>query len=140
MSDINTTNDDTNAKSNLKELINSKDLVNLDSTPTIEFTMDKLNNQTSKDYNFDFNISGKIDDNDLNGKEIKEKFKMNEIKEPSNCKLIIKMDRKAYLNCQLNIEKYKDIKLITFNTNKIEKNEYKISFVNLNKDFLINEA
>ena len=32
---------------------------------------------------------------------------MNEINEPSNCTFIIKKDKKANLDCALNIEKYK---------------------------------
>ena len=66
---------------------------------------------------------------------------MNEINESSNCTFIIKKNKKAILNCELNIEQYKSIKLYTFNTTKIEyKNEFNISLVNLSEVFLINEA
>ena len=44
---------------------------------------------------------------------------MNEINESSKCIFIIEKDKKANLNCRLNIEKYKEIKLLTFNTTKI---------------------
>ena len=66
---------------------------------------------------------------------------MNEINEPSNCTFIIEKDKKANLNCKLNIEKYKDIKLITFKTTQISyENKNNIDLVNLNEVYLINEA
>ena len=138
LNDIEVDNDD---KSNLKELTSTKNLLKLETGPTIEFKMNELNNQTSKNYNFDFTIKGKIDDNNLKEIEINKKFKMNEIDELSHCLFKIEKQKMAYLNCKLNIEKYKKTKSLTFNTTKIEyNNEYNISLLNLNKVYLINEA
>ena len=99
----------------------------------------KIQNQTSKDYNFNFTIEGKIDDNNLKKTEIKGKFRMNEIKDASDCIFKIEENKKANLNCELNVEGYKNIKSFSFNTTKIEyKNEYNISLADLNKIYLIN--
>ena len=70
--------------SNLKQLASTKNLLEIENGPTIEFKMDIIKNQTSSDYNFDFTLSGKVDDNNLENTEIKEKFKMNEINEQSD--------------------------------------------------------
>ena len=137
LSDIEVGNDDI---SNLKALISSKNLLQLALGPTVEFTMDKITNQTSKDYNFDFTIGGKIDDNNIKEIEINKQFKLNEIDEPSDCIFIVERQKMANLNCKLNIKKYKKIKSFTFNTTKIEyNNEYNISFLDLNKVYLIND-
>ena len=129
-----------NDTSNLEELKSSKDLLQIENGPTIEFQMDSIKNQTSNEYNFCFKIDGKIDDN-LNDTEIDLKLKMNEINESSSCIFIIAKNKKANLNCNLNVENYKDVKLLTFNTTKVSNgNEYNISFVDLNKVYLINEG
>ena len=126
--------------SNLEELKSSKDLLQIEHGPTIEFQMDNIKNQTSNEYNFYFKIDGKIDDN-LNDTEIHLKLKMNEINESSSCIFIIAKNKKANLNCNLNVENYKDVKLLTFNTTKVSNgDEYNISFVDLNKVYLINEG
>ena len=129
-----------NDNSNLKELKSSKDLSQLESDPIIVFIVVNPENQTSNDYNFNFRIDGKIDDN-LNETEIKKNIEMNEISDSSNCIFKIEKDKKAYLSCTLNIEKYKDIKVLTFKPVIIsnEKNE-KISLEDLNQIYLINEA
>ena len=140
LNDINTGNDETTSNSNLEELVASKNLVQLDNNPTVEFTMNEIKNYTSNEYIFDFKIEGKIDDNNLNEGEINSKFKMNEINETSDCTFIIGNDKKADLNCKLNIEKHKEIQFLTFNTTKIPyKNECNISFANLSKVYLIND-
>ena len=126
--------------SNLKNLILDKNLSQLNIGPTLEFTMDTIKNQTSNDYNFDFSINGKIDDSNIKDLEIIHKFKMNEINEPSYCSLKIERQNFANLNCVLNVKAYKKMKYFTFNTTKIEyNNEFNISFINLNKVFLINK-
>jgi len=142
--DLNNTNfDDIDVgddNSNLKELKSSKDLSQLEKEPIFLFLMDNNENQTSNDYNFDFKIEGKIDAN-LSETKIYENLTMNEIKEPSNCIFTIEKDKKANLNCKLNIEKYKNIKLITFNTTQISyENKNNIILVDLNKVYLINKV
>ena len=132
--------DDNDNSNNLKAVISTKDLLQLNNGPTIEFRMNDIKNQTTGNYNFDFTLKGKIDDNNIEYKEIKKEFKMNEIDEQSDCTFIIEGQKHANLNCKLNIEEYKNIKIITFNTTKIEyNNEYNVSFLNLNDVFLINE-
>lgn len=66
---------------------------------------------------------------------------MNEIQNlTSDCKFVIEEEQKSYLNCKLNIENYKDIKLFTFKTFEIS-NENKTIFLNdLDKVILINEV
>lgn len=126
--------------SNLKQLASTKNLLEIENGPTIEFKMDVIKNQTSNNYNFDFTLKGKVDDNNLENTEIKEKFKMNEIDEQSDCTFRVGQQRNANLNCKLNIKEYQDIKTLSFNTTKIEyNNEYNISFLNLDEVYLINE-
>ena len=132
--------DDEENMSNLKTVISSKNLLQLNNGPTIEFKMDVIKNQTSNNYNFDFTIKGTIDDNNIENKEIKKQFKMNEINKQSDCTFRIEGQKNSNLNCKLNIEEYKEIKILSFNTTKIEHNdEYNISFLNLNEVYLINE-
>ena len=132
------TSDDSN---NLNELTSHKNLSEIENGPTYEFTMNNIQNQTSKDYNFNFSIAGKIDDNNLKNIKINGKLKMNEIDESSDCIFIIEENKKSNLNCLLNIEEYKNIKSFSFKTNKIEyNNEYNISLNNLNEVYLLNEA
>jgi hypothetical protein len=130
-----------NDNNNLKELISSKDLSQIENKYIVLFIMNTTeNNQTSNDYNFDFKIEGEIDTN-LSETTINENLAMNEINEPSNCTFIIEKDKKANLNCKLNIEKYKDIKLLTFNTTKISyDNENSIYLDGLNEVYLINDG
>ena len=136
--DIDVENDDS---SNLKELASIKNLSELDTVLNLEFTIIPIKNQTSKDYYFDFSISGKIDDSYLKNLEINQQFKMNEIDEPSNCTLVLEGKRNTTLNCILNITEYKTVKFLTFNTTELEyNNEYNISFVNLDQVFLINDS
>jgi hypothetical protein len=126
--------------SNLKQLASTKNLLEIENGPTIEFKMDIIKNQTSNNYNFDFTLNGKIDDNNLENTEIKEKFKMNEIDESSDCTFRVGQQRNANLNCKLNIKEYQDIKTLSFKTTKIEyNNEYNISFLNLDQVYLISE-
>ena len=67
--------------SNLKKLISSKDLSQIDNKYIVLFIMNTTeNNQTSDDYNFDFKFNGKIDTN-LSETKINENLKMNEINE-----------------------------------------------------------
>ena len=132
--------DDNNSNlKNLKNFALKKDLSKLENVPTIQFIMDKNQNQTSNNYSFDFKIDGKIDEN-LNKTEINENLEMNEIDIPSNCTLIIEEDKNANLNCKLNIEEYKNITLLTFKTTKISNgDEYNIDLVDLDKIYLINK-
>ena len=126
--------------SNLKELKSSKDLSQLENEPIFLFIMNNNNeNQTSNNYSFDFKIEGKIDAN-LSETIMYENLTMNEINEPSNCIFMIEKNKKANLNCKLNIEKYKDIKLLTFNTTQISYENKNITLVNLDNVYLINEA
>jgi len=131
--------DDGDDINNLKKFISLKDLSKIENKNIILFIMNTTeNNQTSNDYNFDFKIDGKIDSN-LSETQIYENLTMNEINDPSNCIFIIEKDKKANLNCKLNIEKYKDIKLLTFNTTKISYDkENSISLDGLNEVYLIN--
>ncbi len=125
--------------SNLKKLISSKDLSQIDNKYIVLFIMNTTeNNQTSDDYNFDFKFNGKIDTN-LSETKINENLKMNEINESSNCTFIIEKDRKANLNCALNIEKYKSKKYLTFNKTKISyDDENSIYLDGLDEVYLIN--
>ena len=64
---------------------------------------------------------------------------MNEITEPSLCTFKIEKGQNASLNCKLNIEEFKSIKIFTFNTTEIDfYNSYIISFPNLKNVYLIN--
>ena len=141
LNDIEIENDNIYILSNLYDLKSSKNLSELGNNPIVEFSIENIQNQTSKDYTFDFTIDGKIDDKNLKEITISEKLRMNEINESSNCLFIIEKNKKSNLNCKINIKNYKNIKVLTFNTTKIEyRNEYNISMVNLNKIYLINIA
>ena len=141
LNDIEIDNDNIYILSNLYDLKSSKNLSELGNNPIVEFSIENIQNQTSKDYTFDFTIDGKIDDKNLKEITISEKLRMNEINESSNCLFIIEENKKSNLNCKINIKNYKNIKVLTFNTTKIEyRNEYNISMVNLNKIYLINIA
>ena len=112
-------NDGILRKSNLDEIISEIDLSDLgnkqNSTYTLSnlvkttiFEMDKIQNQTSFNYSFDFTISGKINKK-IEPIKIEGKIDLVEIKNKSaNCLFNIKENSKADLSCQINVEKYKE--------------------------------
>ena len=102
--------------------------------------MNEIKNISSKNYNFDFIIYGKIDDNNLQNVIINTNLKMNEIEKSTDCIFTIEQERNVKLKCTLNVKDNKKIKLFTFNTTKIDlNNEYIILIIDLNKIYLINK-
>ena len=64
---------------------------------------------------------------------------MNEIEDNINCNFEIEDDKKANLNCKLNIEQYKDQHLFTFKTTEINTNENDFYLARLDEILLLNE-
>ena len=144
-------NDGIIGKSNLEEILSKRDLSNLEnkqkSTYTLKnlvettlFEMDKIQNQTSINYIFDFSISGRIN-KELDPTTIEGKIELVEIKnKTADCQLNIKEKSKADLNCQLNIEKYKEYKTFSFKVSEIGNDDNRIYLSKINQILLINEG
>ena len=135
-------------KTNLFELVNETNLTDLiDKKPSfkledlmkiITFNIDKLKNQSSDNYTFDFNISGSIDKN-LTNYTIIDQLYMAEYQDlKSDCIFNIEEEQKANLNCKLNIEKYNETKEFTFRTLEISDENYTVSLSNIYKIILKN--
>ena len=77
-------------------------------------------------YKFNFTIFGKINDNNFEDITINHNFIMNEITKPCDCTFKIEKGQNANLNCVLNIEEFKSIKIFTFNTTEIDFYHYYI--------------
>ena len=135
-------------KSNLDELvtqINLDDLENkTDSNFTINelmkyvvFEMDGIKNITSYDYNFDFNINGKTNVN-LEPITINTSLELTEVNDKAKCNFIVVGNNSANLNCNINLEKYKNYKTFSFKTSKIITDDKKeITFSKINELMLV---
>ena len=112
------------------------DLVNI----IIIFIIDEINNQTTKNYIFDFKINGNIS-KQINATSIKTQLEMNEIDKKANCIFVIEDNQNASLSCKLNIEQHKEIKYFSFKTLEIETDyNYTIYLSKLDEIFLINNG
>ena len=100
---------------------------------------DKIENITANDYKFKFTIYGSLN-KDLNqtGIIIEKQFDLFEIDNKAECLFMIKINKTAELNCNLNVEKYKNIKTFSFKTSEIKTGDYDIYFAKLNDIILIN--
>ena len=130
------------SQTNLTDLLNKKepDFKLNDLMKIITFKMDEIKNQTSNNYTFDFIINGTIN-KESEKDEINGPLKMNKIQDlESDCKFVIEEENKAYLNCKLNVEKYKEEEIFTFKTKEILKENKTIYLNDLDKIFLINKV
>jgi hypothetical protein len=138
-------NDGILKKSNLEKFENVGDIANKEYPSytiknlanTIVFNIDKIENQTSENYIFDFKIDGKLD------KEMKPivfgtQLDLNEIEDKIKCNFEVEKYNNANLNCSLNIEKYKDIDIFSFKTLNISNNEREIYLSRIDEIKLIN--
>ena len=143
-------NDGILGNSNLEEVVSEIELSNLEnkqnSTFTLQnlveaiiFEMDEIQNQTSKNYSFDFKISGKIN-KELEQTTIEGNIELAEIKnKTAECIFIIKDNSNADLICQLNIEEFREYKTLSFKASEIGNENNKIYLSRINEIFLINE-
>ena len=104
----------------------------------ITFEINSIQNQTAVNFTFDFKIEGKIN-KVLAKKSINADLELNEIEDKMACNFEIEDDKKANLNCKLNIEKYKDQHLFTFKTTEINTDENDFYLSRLDEISLINE-
>ena len=136
-------------ESNLADIVketNLADLVNkIDSKFTyddlmriVTFEMNEVKDQESSDLKFDFNIDGKIN-KELNPININTKLKLTEIEEEADCNFNIEQDKKANLNCKINLENYKDKKSFSFKTSEIKTEDNDIYLSKINDILLINK-
>ena len=142
-------NDGLLKKSNLNELAEEKtieELVKEEPIFTIvelfkyvTFEMNEVNNQTTNNYNFNFTIEGSIN-KEISPKSIDAELELNDIKEKANCNFNIEEDKKANLNCKLNIDKYKAKKLFTFKTSEIITEDNEFYLAKLDEVVLINSV
>jgi hypothetical protein len=122
---------------NFLEMLNQtnfEDLTNkLSSTFTLEkflkivtFELENLKNITAENHIFDFVIKGTIN-KELGKLKIDSKLELKEIPEYVICEFTIKENKKADLNCKLNVSDYNDIKLLSFKTSEITNGNNDIS-------------
>ena len=135
--------------SNLNEIANKTDLKNLDTNPTYTignlvktsiFTLDEIKNQTSNNYKFNFILNGKLD-RELEPQTIEAKLELAEINnKKADCKMEIKENKTADLNCFLSIDDYKNYNYFTFKVGEIGEEENPIFLNKINEIYLINES
>lgn len=128
-------------KSNINELTIGKNKDNfmkinsaykiIDFMKILNFEIKKIQNQTSKDYIFDFILEGKLN-KDAIKYPIKGKLELNEIHDKIDCDVT-----KENLHCKLDVNNYKYISSFSFKTYKLE-GSYSIYLSNLEKIWLLN--
>ena len=105
------------------------------------FILNEIKDQTSKTLKFDFILEGKLNGN-YNKASVDIDIPFVEIDEKAKCNLKIEKgeeNKKADLNCNINLEKYKDYDIFSFKSIYHEDEEGKIIFSDINKIHLINE-
>jgi hypothetical protein len=138
------------SNSNLKEVIENTNIENLDKITkpaytlnnllkTCIFSLDEIKNQTSENYQFNFTLKGKLNV-DLAPSNIEAKLALSEISDKkADCNFNIKGNKEADLSCNLNIENYKDYKVLSFKVAEIGDKENPIYLNKINEVHLINE-
>ena len=133
---------------NLKELANemkSDDFEKEEPSFTLEklseivtFEMKEIQNITAINYTFDFKIDGKIN-KEISAKSIDTILQLNEIEDNATCKFNIEDEKKANLNCKIDINNYKQLKIFTFKTAEIKTDENDFYLAKINEVSLIND-
>ena len=133
--------------SNLNDIINDKNMEDFtkkepsftldDLIKYVTFEMDNVQNQTAKDFIFDFKIEGKLNKEIATG-IITENFDLNEIDEKASCDFAIEADKKASLSCKIDINKYKALSLLSFKTSEIATANNNIYLAKLDQVYLVN--
>ena len=103
----------------------------------VTFDLDSIQNKTDKNHIFDFNIEGKINKN-INIENINLELELYEIQDKVPCSFIVKENLKANLNCKIDINKYKNIKLFSFKTSELNIENINIYLSKLDEIYLIN--
>ena len=101
------------------------------------FIMNEIQNQTSKNFIFDFKINGKLD-RDIKKSNISIDMNLNEIDDVAKCYFVIENDKNANLNCKIDINKYKNKNVFSFKTLEIKNENNNIFMSKLNEVYLIN--
>ena len=135
-------------KTNLDELVTQINLDDLENKTDSNFTinelmkyivleMDGINNITSYDYNFDFNINGKTNVN-LEPTTINISLELTEVNDKAKCNFIVVGNNSANLNCNINLEKYKNYKTFSFKASEIITDDEKhLTFSKINELMLV---
>ena len=103
---------------------------------TSMFTPDKIKNQTSYSYEFDFTLKGKINGN-VNKTNLVVNIPLSEIDKMASCDLNIEQDKSADLSCYINLKEYSNYDIFSFKVTRYENNERTIILSQLNEIYLI---
>ena len=145
----NTDNEGVMGNSNLNQLAEETDIENLETKTeptynlasflkTTTFIIDEIKNQTSKNYNFDFTLDGKLS-KDLSSGKIDIKLPLAQIEKSADCTFNIKGNKNAGLSCKLNVENFKEYDILCFKVTDIEDGDNTIYLSKINEVYLINE-
>ena len=143
-------NDGLLKNSNLAELAQNSDLTDLenkqsssfklnDLVKVVTFEMDEIKNLTSDDYNFDINVNGKLN-KELEPISINTKIELAQVDKKVDCKFNIEPSKKANLNCQVNIQDYKNYKQFSFKVTDIQTEDNSIYLSKIDEIVLFNNA
>ena len=137
--------------SNLDELAEETDLKNLqyktkssyelkDFVKLTTFVLDEVPTFTSKDYHFDFSLSGNLT-RDLPKMSFDAKLSVSQIKNKSViCKFNVKEEKRADLNCDVDFEEYKnEHKEFSFKVTTIDHDDQSIFLTRINEVRLVHE-
>ena len=78
------------------------------------FELDKIEKQTCYNYQFNFNLSGKIKGNFNSDVNRDVKVNINEIGKLEICSINIRIDKTGYLDCNINLREYSNLNLNIF--------------------------
>ena len=135
-------------ESNLNNIANDIDFEKLEQISEPKFSLGdmmrtsifniSINNYTSDNLIFDISIEGNLT-NELEPKTIDASIPVTHLPEPAKCKFNIKENKKANLNCKLNIEQYKQYSTFSFKTVDIDNDGSHIYLSRLNEIYLLNK-
>ena len=105
---------------------------------TSMFRLNEIVNHTSEKYEFTFSKEGElIGDGDINNINIEFEIHFAEVDEKTKCNLNIDENKKGILNCKINLEKYKNIKVFSFKLSECEYEDKTIFLSQINEIYLI---
>ena len=102
------------------------------------FRPDEIKNQTSKKYKFEFSINGKLS-SDISKDNIDVEIPFAEVDETAKCKLNMGDNKKADLNCNINLEQYSNQNVFSFKSVDCEYEDKTVILSKVNEIYLIIE-
>ena len=110
-------------------------------TSILIFILDEIKNQTSKNYQFNFSLKGKLKGNINAFRGINKELYIycDEINTNKKCNLKISSDKSGFFDCNANLEEYSEHTIFYFRATIHNELDYIIELSQINDIYLINE-